>query len=64
MSRGAMLEEPLIFERGSVGRPGWSVGPTAPDPTLPPELARDDDLAGMPEVGELDTLRHYLRLSE
>jgi glycine dehydrogenase subunit 2 len=59
-----MLEEPLIFERGSAGRPGWSVGPTAPEPTLPPELARDDDLAGLPEVGELDTLRHYLRLSE
>jgi glycine dehydrogenase subunit 2 len=59
-----MLEEPPIFERGSVGRPGWSVGPTAPDPRLPPELARDDDLAGLPEVGELDTLRHFLRLSE
>src|SRR5262249_54763601 len=58
-----MLDEPPIFERGSTGRPGWAVGP-APDPDLPPELARDDDLAGVPEVGEPDTLRHFVRLSQ
>src|SRR6476659_6547042 len=61
-----MLDEPLIFERGSRGRMGWPV-PSAPDGAavaLPPELRRDDDLAGLPEVGELETLRHFLRLSQ
>ena len=60
-----MLDEPLIFERGSRGRSGWrtpSAGAALPG--LPPELAREDDLAGMPEVGELETLRHFLRLSQ
>src|SRR4029453_6693424 len=58
-----LLDEPLIFERGSAGRPGWQVaGDDSCD--LPPELRREDDLAGMPEVGELEVLRHYLRLSQ
>jgi glycine dehydrogenase subunit 2 len=58
-----LLDEPLIFERGSAGRPGWHVaGDDACD--LPPELRREDDLAGLPEVGELEVLRHYLRLSQ
>jgi glycine dehydrogenase subunit 2 len=58
-----LLDEPLIFERGSAGRPGWQV---AGDETcdLPAELRREDDLAGLPEVGELEVLRHYLRLSQ
>ena len=61
-----MLDEPLIFDRGSRGRVGWPV-PVAPGdaaPELPQALRRDDDLAGMPEVGELETLRHFLRLSQ
>src|SRR4029453_9996274 len=58
-----LLDEPLIFERGSAGRPGWQVaGGDSCD--LPPELRREDALAGMPEVGELEVLRHYLRLSQ
>jgi glycine cleavage system P protein (glycine dehydrogenase) subunit 2 len=58
-----LLDEPLIFERGSAGREGWRVpGEEACD--LPPELQREDDLAGLPEVGELEVLRHYLRLSQ
>jgi glycine dehydrogenase subunit 2 len=61
-----MLDEPLIFERGSRGRPGWSVpaGPDGAASPLPSELQREDDLAGLPEVGELETLRHFLRLSQ
>jgi glycine dehydrogenase subunit 2 len=31
---------------------------------LPPELRREDDLEGMPEVGELEVLRHFVRLSQ
>ncbi len=58
-----LLDEPLIFEHGSTGRPGWQVaGDDACD--LPPELRREDDLAGLPEVGELEVLRHFLRLSQ
>ncbi len=58
-----LLDEPLIFERGTAGREGWRVpGEEACD--LPPDLQREDDLAGLPEVGELEVLRHYLRLSQ
>jgi len=58
-----LLDELLIFERGSSGRPGWQVaGDTACD--LPSDLLREDDLRGLPEVGELEVLRHFLRLSQ
>jgi glycine dehydrogenase subunit 2 len=61
----SMLDEPLVFERGSRDRTGWTVGaPAEPAPELPPELRREDDLAGLPEVGELEALRHFLRLSQ
>src|SRR5262245_17149661 len=60
-----MHDEPLIFERGSRGRIGWDVAPAPDAPIdLPPELRREDDLLGFPEVGELDVLRHFLRLSQ
>jgi len=60
-----MLDEPLIFERGSRGRIAWPIAPPrSVAPPLPAELARDDGLEGMPEVGELETLRHFLRLSQ
>ncbi len=61
-----LLDEPLIFERGSTGRTGWAVseGFEGPETPLPPELRREDDLAGFPEVGELEVLRHFLRLSQ
>jgi len=58
-------DEPLIFERGSRGRVGWPVTqPPGPALDLPAELRREDDLAGMPEVSELETLRHFVRLSQ
>ncbi len=61
-----LLDEPLIFERGSPGRAGWAVtaDADAPRSTLPPDLRREDDLAGLPEVSELEVLRHFLRLSQ
>ena len=60
-----LLDEPLIFERGSAGRLGWCVSPPEGEAApLPPELRREDDLVGMPEVGELEVLRHFLRLSQ
>ena len=57
------FEESLIFERGAPGRCAWDEEGTPP-PALDASLLRDDDLAGMPEVGELEVLRHFLRLSQ
>jgi len=67
--RPGLLPEPLIFERGACGRTGALVDPAAaggPASTdvLPPALRREDDLAGLPEVGELDVVRHFTRLSQ
>ncbi len=61
-----LLDEPLIFERGSTGRAGWKAFPVdgAEVAPLPTELEREDDLEGMPEVGELEVLRHFVRLSQ
>src|SRR5438093_6124229 len=61
-----MLDEPLIFERGSPGRVGWPLPAAAGEgvAALPAELRREDGLAGMPEVSELEALRHFLRLSQ
>jgi len=61
-----LMNEPLIFERGSRGRAGWTAAsPVDGDvPALPEALRREDDLAGLPEVGELEVLRHFVRLSQ
>jgi len=61
-----LLDEPLIFERGAPGRVGWDVAPRAgaEPPLLPEALRRDDDLAGFPEVSELEVVRHFVRLSQ
>src|SRR5439155_25202533 len=33
------------------------------DEIIPPQLQRDDDLEGMPEVTEVDVVRHFTRMS-
>ena len=60
--------EALIFERSQTGRAGFSlpaldVDETALDEIVPREFQRDDDLAGMPEVTEVDVVRHFTRMS-
>jgi len=60
--------EQLIFERSQSGRAGFSLPPLdvdeAPlDEMLPRQFQRDDDLAGMPEVTEVDVIRHFTRMS-
>src|SRR6058998_151943 len=60
--------EQLIFERSREGRAGYSLPPldveeTALNDIIPPEFQRDDDLAGMPEVTEVDVVRHFTRIS-
>jgi glycine dehydrogenase subunit 2 len=60
--------ERLIFERSQEGRKGYSLPPldvdeTAIDEIIPRDFQRDDDLAGMPEVTEVDVVRHFTRIS-
>jgi glycine dehydrogenase subunit 2 len=60
--------EALIFERSQTGRRGYrlpalDVEETPLDELLPGELRREDDLAGVPELSEVDVIRHFTRIS-
>ena len=60
--------EGLIFERSQTGRVGYKlpkldVEETNLDEILPAELRRTDDLEGVPEVSEVDVIRHFTRIS-
>ena len=60
--------ESLIFERSQTGRIGYrlpklDVEETNLDDLLPAELRRTDDLDGVPEVSEVDVIRHFTRIS-
>src|SRR6266566_2630706 len=60
--------EQLIFERSQRGRAGFSLPPldvpeTSIDEMIPRNFQRDDDLRGMPEVTEVDVVRHFTRIS-
>lgn len=60
--------EGLIFERSQTGRVGYrlpklDVEETNLDEILPAELRRTDDLEGVPEVSEVDVIRHFTRIS-
>jgi glycine dehydrogenase subunit 2 len=66
-SRGLAYEEPLLFERSRPGRVGFSlpaldVPAVAPEDTLAAELLRGD-CEGLPELSEVDVVRHFTRLS-
>src|SRR5260370_29606173 len=60
--------EALIFERSHPGRTGFSlplldVDDTPLDEIIPNQFQREDDLEGMPEVTEVDVVRHFTRIS-
>src|SRR2546429_7750475 len=60
--------EQLIFERSQPGRAAYSLPPLDVDETpldeiIPAQFQREDDLAGMPEVTEVDVVRHFTRMS-
>ncbi|HEY0385051.1 MAG TPA: aminomethyl-transferring glycine dehydrogenase subunit GcvPB [Pyrinomonadaceae bacterium] len=60
--------EALIFERSQTGRVGYRLPPldveeTPLDEIIPQSFLRDDDLEGMPEVSEVDVVRHFTRIS-
>ncbi|NIA12967.1 MAG: aminotransferase class V-fold PLP-dependent enzyme [Nitrospiraceae bacterium] len=53
----------LIFETSRPGRRGVRLDPLdVPEATLPAEFCRED-APNLPEVGELDVVRHFTRLS-
>jgi glycine dehydrogenase subunit 2 len=60
---GLILNEPLLWEKGGKGRRGMSI-PAAdvPRAALPEELA--DEGPDFPDLGEVDVVRHYTRLSQ
>src|SRR4051794_27324942 len=60
--------EALIFERSQTGRAGFSlpeldVDESPIDEIIPKQFQRDDDLEGLPEVSEIDVVRHFTRIS-
>ena len=58
--------EGLIFENSQGGRIGYrlpKLDVPVTDDILPAELRRDDDLDGVPEVSEVDVVRHFTRIS-
>src|ERR1043166_6472973 len=58
--------EALIFERSQTGRVGYRLPKLDVPETgeiLPAELRRDDDLDGVPEISDLDVVRHFTRMS-
>ncbi|NNE66811.1 MAG: aminomethyl-transferring glycine dehydrogenase subunit GcvPB [Pyrinomonadaceae bacterium] len=60
--------EALIFERSQTGRVGYrlpelDVEETPIEEIVPSEFLRDDDLEGLPEVSEVDVVRHFTRMS-
>lgn len=66
--RGMIFAEPTIFERGAKGRVGYSLSESEvplqdPSQAIESDLLRDE-AALLPEVSELDVLRHFTRLSQ
>jgi glycine dehydrogenase subunit 2 len=58
--------EALVFERSQTGRVGYRLPKLDVPETvdlLPADLRRDDDLNGVPEVSEVDVVRHFTRMS-
>src|ERR1041384_3958713 len=60
--------EGLLFETSRPGRVGYSipaldVPPTEATELVDARLLRDDDLEGMPELSEVDVIRHFTRIS-
>jgi len=54
--------QPLIFESGSPGRSAFFWPEEKGESGIPASLSRDE-IAAFPEMGELEVLRHFTRLS-
>ncbi len=67
-TQGLVFNEPLIFDQGSPGRVGYSLPPCdvpekPAEALIPPHLLRGP-VPGLPEVSEVDVVRHYTRMSQ
>jgi glycine dehydrogenase subunit 2 len=69
-TKGLVMDEPLIFEKFAVGSPGVEpiasdVPAVAPAVVIPERHLRGDSDAfdGLPDVPEVETVRHFTRLS-
>ena len=62
-NQGLILDEPLLWEKGRSGRTAFSL----PEQDVPEATDLDESLLGQgpdfPDLGELDVVRHYTRLS-
>ena len=57
------MNEPLIYEISVSGRCGVDMpAPDVPETEFPGDLVRDN--SGLPELAQLDVVRHYLHLSQ
>ncbi len=65
---GVAVKEPLIFELSSPGRTGYSLPeldvPAEPLEDLVPEDMIREEPPEIPEVSEVDVVRHFVRLSQ
>jgi glycine dehydrogenase subunit 2 len=58
-----MNQEPLVYEISSPGRCGVAMPqPDVPEDDIPAELCRKN--LGLPELSQIDVVRHYLHLSQ
>ena len=66
-ANGFSYEEPLLFERSRPGREGYSLPaldvPEVDPASLLPAGALRDDLPTLPELSEVEVVRHFTRLS-
>ncbi len=60
---GLIFDEPLLWEKGANGRRGMSLPPRDVDFALPDE-ALVGELPDLPDLSEMDVVRHYTRLSQ
>jgi glycine dehydrogenase subunit 2 len=66
--QGLTLSEPLVFEQGAPERMAYSlpeagVPEKPPEGIIPAEYVRQE-IEGLPEISEVDVVRHYVRLSQ
>lgn len=60
---GLILDEPLLWEKGKPGRTGFSM-PESDVPSAPCEGSWYGDGVDLPDLSEVDVIRHYTRLSQ
>ncbi|NIO05421.1 MAG: aminotransferase class V-fold PLP-dependent enzyme [Proteobacteria bacterium] len=67
-TQGLVLNEPLVFEQGAPERTAFSLPQSdmlekPPEDLLPRAYVRQE-IQGLPEMSEVDVVRHYTRLSQ